>query len=138
MRGWYTMPQFLPAISSETRTQQEPSFSSLLADSVPEELDFYPAILVGVNFLALRTDNDGGLRPADHRARPPQGSAVAHRLGDASEGVGVTLLAAGLAASDVALVGGGVMYGGDDIALLFSLAQSCLASVNLPPGVKVE
>ncbi len=37
----------------------------LLAVAVPVELDFHPAVLVGVDFVARRADDHGGLRTLD-------------------------------------------------------------------------
>src|SRR5262249_29962295 len=85
----------------------------LLALAVPEELDLDPAVLVGVDLLALGPDHDGGLRALDERLGGGAGGAERHRVGDAGEGVAV--VRAGAVAA-VAAVGGRVLHGGEGVA----------------------
>src|SRR5262245_64381387 len=53
------------------------------------ELRFYAAILVHVNFLAGRTDDDGGLGTVDDRRRRQPRRAERRRMRDALETIGV-------------------------------------------------
>src|SRR5205807_1416029 len=85
----------------------------LLALAVPEELHLDAAVLVGVQLLAGGADDDGGLRPHDHRARRLARRAERHLVGDAGERVGVRRAA--LVA--VAGVGGLVADGSDGVGL---------------------
>src|SRR5262249_14365647 len=86
----------------------------LLALAVPEELHLHPAVLIDINLLATRPDDDRRLRPADdgpgRRPRRPERDAI----GDAGGGVAVLrrLIAVG-----VRHVAGPVFDGRHDVLL---------------------
>src|SRR6266478_1187742 len=67
----------------------------LLAQAIPEELHFYAAVFVRIDFFAGRTYHDRGLRALHNGFGSDALRAIRHGEGDAGEMVGIGFLGAG-------------------------------------------
>src|SRR5712692_7180098 len=67
----------------------------LLAQAIPEELHFYAAVFVRIDFFAGRTYDDRGLRALHNGFGSDALRAIRHGEGDAGEMVGIGFLGAG-------------------------------------------
>src|SRR4029450_13521731 len=78
-----------PVLAGPVLRDADPAGAVLVLFSlaVPEELDFHPAVLVGVDFFALGADDHGSLRAVDARAGGAALGAEDDRVRDAGERV---------------------------------------------------
>ena len=101
----------------------------VLSFAIPVELDAHAAVLVGVDLLAARPDDDGGLRAGDDRLRRAPGGAVGHGVRNAAESIAVRFRG-----QIVARVGS---VGAADRGLMAHLGEH-IGGVEIPPIVTFQ